>query len=265
MEPCRLENSPIVYYISGREHSDWVLLLHAAFADHNMFRAQAEDFQGAYNVLTLDMIGHGASTQTRRGDGIDKMSEWIFRILQKERIEKIHVVGISLGAVIAQDLANRYPQALKSLACFGGYDINNFDFRLQKDNGKAQTGMMLKAVFSVKWFAQANKKISACTQKAQEEFYEMNLRFPKKSFLYLASLNRMVNVRKTAPRDYPLLIGCGEKDIPKSKTAVEQWKESEPEASTVILEGAGHCVNMDAPELFCKIMKEFWSTGKCVR
>lgn len=262
MESYRQENSPIVYYLSGREHRQWALFLHAAFVDHNMFRAQVQALQDSVNVLTLDLIGHGASTHTRRGDGIGKMSEWIFEILQRENIEKIHIVGISLGAVIAQDFANRYPQAVASLACFGGYDINNFDPRLQKDNGTAQMKMMLKAIFSVRWFAESNKKISAFTPQAQQDFYEMNLRFPRKSFMYLASLGTMVNVHKTGKRTYPLLIGCGEKDIPMEKTAVEQWNKREPEAAVVILEGAGHCVNMDAPEAFCKRLEEFWATGK---
>lgn len=259
MKQYRQENNPIVYYVSGREHRAWVLFLHAAFVDHDLFREQAAYFQDRYNVLTLDVIGHGNSVHTQKGDSIDKMSFWIMEILQKENIEKIHIVGVSLGAVLAQDFANRYPEAVASLACFGGYDINNFDPRLQKQNGMAQMGMMMKAVFSVKWFAQSNKKISAFTPQAQEAFYEMNMRFPKKSFMYLATLNSMVNTHKTGKRDYPLLIGCGEHDIPMERTAVELWKQREPDAVTAILEGAGHCVNLDAPEAFHTLLEEFWS------
>lgn len=103
------------------------------------------------------------------------MSEWISEILNKENIEKIHIVGISLGAVLAQDFANQYPEAVQSLACFGGYDINNFDRQLQKKNSLSQMCMMMKAAFSVKWFAKSNKKISAYTVQAQNDFYEMNI------------------------------------------------------------------------------------------
>jgi len=259
MEQYKLENSPIVYYVSGRDHGEWVLFLHAAFVDHNMFRDQAAYFQDRYNVLTLDVIGHGNSTDTRKGDGVHKMSEWISQILKKEAIGKIHIVGISLGAVLAQDFADRFPEAVQSLACFGGYDIHNFDGKMQKGNSGAQLGMMLKALFSVKWFAESNKKISACTPRAQNDFYEMNLRFPRKSFQYLATLNTMVNVRQTVPRAYPLLIGCGERDIPMELAAVEQWKQREPQCRLAIIPGAGHCVNMDAPEAFHKILEEFWA------
>lgn len=265
MTQSKLEGSPIVYYISGREHREWVLFLHAAFVDHNMFREQAAHFQDTYNVLTLDLIGHGKSVDTKKGDGIHKMSEWIGGILEKEGIGKIHIVGISLGAVLAQDFADRFPEVVGSLACFGGYDIHNFDGNMQKGNNAAQLGMMLKALFSMKWFAESNKKISACTPQAQNDFYEMNRRFPRKSFRYLASLNTVVNVRQTVPRAYPLLIGCGEKDIPMELSAVEQWKKREPECRVAVIAGAGHCVNMDAPQAFHKVLEEFWRGGDGVK
>ncbi len=263
MKEYKLENSPIVYYVSETAHTEWVLFLHAAFVNHDMFRTQVEYFQDKYNVLTLDVIGHGKSTDTKKGDSIAGMSAWISEILKKENIDKIHIVGISLGAVLAQDFANQFPKAVRSLACFGGYDINNFDAKMQKGNSSAQMLMMLKAVFSVKWFAKSNKKISAYTQQAQKDFYEMNVGFPKKSFMYLASLNTMVNVRRTALREYPLLIGCGQHDIPAELSAVEMWKKNEPECKMVVFPGAGHCVNMDVPQQFNKTLEEFWASGSC--
>lgn len=261
MKQQRLSNSPITYYISGNDNKEWVLFLHAAFVNHEMFQAQTDYFCDKYNILSVDIIGHGNSTDTQKGDSIDKMSMWINNILKKEKIEMIHIVGVSLGAVLAQDFANSFPSSVKSLACFGGYDINNFDNNLQKKNGKAQMLMMLKAVFSIKQFAKSNKKISAYSSQAQQDFYDMNIQFPKKSFMYLASLRSMVNVHQTSKRNYPLLIGCGEHDDPIAREAVRQWKEHEPDCQMVIFENAGHCVNMDVPQCFNLTMENFWMRG----
>lgn len=260
MKQHKLDGTPIAYYISGRAHPEWVLFLHAAFVNHNMFRAQIMYFQDKYNVLTLDVIGHGNSTAARKGDSIKDMSAWISEILRKENIDQLHIVGISLGAVLAQDFADQFPQAVRSLACFGGYDIHNFDAGMQKDNAGVQMLMMLRAAFSAKWFAKFNRKISAYTEQAQKEFYEMNMEFPKRSFQYLAPLNAMVNARHMAPRKYPLLIGCGRHDIPAELSAIEMWKKNEPECKVVIFEGAGHCVNMDVPQQFNKTLEEFWTS-----
>lgn len=255
----KLADSPLVYYINKCESNKWVLFIHAAFVDHNMFKKQIEYFKDKYNILAVDIIGHGDSIDTGRGDSMDKMSPWINEILKNENIEKIHLVGISLGSVIAQDFANRYPAKVQSLACFGGYNINDFDSSMMKENNASQMGMMFKAFVSIKLFAKENKKISAYTKAAQEEFYDMNLKFPKRSFMYMSTLNSMVNVYKTKKRTYPLMIGCGEKDIPAEIKAVEMWAQQEPECEVKIFKNAGHCVNMDVPDEFNSVIELFWS------
>ena len=77
----------------------------------------------------------------------------------------------------------------------------------------------------------------------------------------LASISRMVNVFPPHKRTYPLLIGCGEHDIPTEITAVKMWKQDEPEAYMVILKDAGHCVNMDVPQAFNQLMHQFWQSA----
>ncbi len=258
MKQKKSAGSPVTYFVSRTGQAEWILFIHAAFVSHEMFRTQFEYFENKYNILAIDIIGHGQSVRTQKGDTIDKMSEWLSDILKTENIDKIHIAGVSLGAVLAQDFANRYPDAVSSLACFGGYDINNFDEKLKKENGAKQTLMMLKALFSVKWFAKANRKISAYTSQAQDEFYAMNILFPKKSFMFLATINNMVNRYKTGRRNYPLLIGCGQFDIPMESEAVKAWKSSEPDCKVVFFENAGHCVNMDVPQEFNETLEEFW-------
>lgn len=259
MRSTKSSNSPITYYISRTRQNQWVLFLHAAFVNHSMFKTQFEYFENKYNILAIDIIGHGQSADTQKGDTIDKTSKWIFDILKAENIGKVHIVGVSLGAVLAQDFANHYPDAVSSLACFGGYDINHFDAKMKNKNSAKQKLMMLKALFSVKWFAQSNKKISAYTSQAQNEFFAMNMLFPKKSFLFLATLNSMVNKHETGQRNYPLLIGCGQFDIPMELEAIKAWKNSEPDCTTVIFENAGHCVNMDVPHKFNQTLESFWN------
>lgn len=259
MQQRKTDTSPMVYYTSGNNKKEWVLFLHAAFVHHAMFRPQIAYFKSRYNLLLPDLIGHGQSIHTKKGDSIHKTADWLADILNAEKIDRIHIAGVSLGAVLAQDFANKYPEKVQSLACFGGYDINHFDRKMQKENSAAQMCMMCKALFSIKWFSNANKKISAATLQAQEDFYAMNLQFPKKSFRYLASLGSLVNHHETKQRNYPLLIGCGELDSPLAQKAVNQWKEKEPDLQSIIFPHAGHCVNMDVPQAFNQTMEEFWA------
>lgn len=89
MNQFKLDKTPIVYYISGREHAEWELFIHAAFVNHQMFQTQTDYFRIKYNVLAIDVIGHEQSINTQKGDHIDKMSAWINDILKNEKIEKI--------------------------------------------------------------------------------------------------------------------------------------------------------------------------------
>ena len=146
MKPIRSAHSPITCFVSRSEQAEWILFIHAAFVDHNMFREQFAYFENKYNLLAIDIIGHGQSTDTQKGDTIEQTAKWIFDILKAEHIEKAHIVGVSLGAVLAQDFANHYPYAVRSLACFGAYDINHFDAKMQRENSAKQKLMLLRAL-----------------------------------------------------------------------------------------------------------------------
>lgn len=193
MKKLCLENSPIVYFVNDTANKEWVVFIHAAFVDHRMFNKQFNHFSTKYNLLAIDILGHGNSTKTKKGDSIEKMSYWINQIFEKHNITAAHFVGVSLGAVFIQDFANKYENKVLSLACFGGYNINNFDLKKQKSNTKEQIKMMIKAMFSIKWFAKANKKVAAFTKEAQEEVYNLNIQFKKKSFKHLAKLKNLIN------------------------------------------------------------------------
>lgn len=256
MENLYLENSPIAYYIDTVANKEWLVFIHAAFVDRRMFEKQFEYFSGKYNLLAIDILGHGNSIQAKKGDSIEKMSDWINLIFLKHEIPSAHFVGVSLGSVFIQDFANKYENKVLSLACFGRYDINNFDITKQKSNSKAQMKMMLKALFSIKWFSKANKKISAYTNEAQTAFYNLNIQFKKSSFKYLAGLKKLINKYPKKQRQYELLVGCGEHDIPTEIEIVNEWAEYE-NCDKIILKDAGHCANMDVPQEFNACLENF--------
>lgn len=257
MRKLFLENSPIAYVMDDTQQKEWVIFIHAAFVDHRMFQEQIKYFSGKYNVIAVDILGHGDSLHAKKGDTIDQMSLWIAQIMEKHQIFAAHFVGVSLGAIIIQDFACRYENKVSSLACFGGYDIFHFDKEKQKKNSKSQMKMMMKALFSIRWFAKDNKKISAYSKKGQEIFYQLNLQFKKSSFRYFTKLGNIGRCEEKE-RTYPLLIGCGEYDIPMEIEIIHEWGKRE-NCESVIFPLAGHCVNLDVPEEFCAYLEKFWA------
>jgi 3-oxoadipate enol-lactonase len=253
----QLFKTPVHYWLKEKKSTESILFVHAAFADHTSYSKQIDFFSKDYQIITIDLIGHGKSTKTSKGDNITKTADYIHEILTVESIDKIHLVGVSIGAVLIQDFANKFPERVASLCCVGGYDINNFDAAMQKENNGLQIIMMMKALISIKWFAKSNKLISAVTHEAQEEFYLMNIKFKKKSFIYLAQLSKLVNKFKTLSRNYSIMIGCGEHDNPIAIKAAKSWHDSEPHSELIIFKNAGHLVNMDNPQEFNQALHRF--------
>ena len=68
MKPVKLANSPITYFVSRTGQAEWILFIHAAFVNHNMFNAQFAYFENTYNILAIDIIGHGQSPLRRYHD-----------------------------------------------------------------------------------------------------------------------------------------------------------------------------------------------------
>lgn len=242
--------SLIHYYITDENNSnETILFIHPAFLDHRTFDNQVEFFSKQYKVITIDLIGHGKSQNLKTKDKIHNTKDHIKEILDIENISKVHLVGISIGALLAQDFANTYPNMTSSLTAVGGYDISNYDSSIEKSQRKEQVGFMLKALFSIEAFSRANANISAYTSKAQNDFYEINLQYKRSSFKYMTTLNSIMN-QSQSERIYPLLIMYGQYDSPLAISLASKWHASLSDSELVVISDAGHCANMDNPELF---------------
>lgn len=245
-----LKRLPIHYYVTGDRDLPCLVFLHSAFADHRAFDWQLLYFSKEYRVVTIDLLGHGRSQNITTKEGIDETAKHIKELMDIEEVHKAHFVGVSIGALLAQDFANRYPDKVDSMMAVGGYDINNYDEEIARQSAKQQGAFMMKALLSIKWFSRSNARVSTITPAAQNDFYEMNRAFKRRSFRYMTKLGGIMNRYKTNARNYPLMILCGESDNPLARTLAEQWHRAEPASKFLILEKAGHCANMDNPHGF---------------
>jgi 3-oxoadipate enol-lactonase len=95
---------------------DAVLLIQGVGAIGNAWRPQVEALSQHYSVITFDNRGIGASTITQGCLTIEGMAEDALTILNAEGINRCHVVGHSMGGLIAAQLALMWPRRVKSLA-----------------------------------------------------------------------------------------------------------------------------------------------------
>jgi pimeloyl-ACP methyl ester carboxylesterase len=99
------------------EASSSVLMLHGFSADKNIWLRFARHFVGHYRVIIPDIAGHG-ETGFKTGGGYDipLQAKRIIQLLDVCGVEKVHVIGNSMGGYIAAWLAATYPDRIASVA-----------------------------------------------------------------------------------------------------------------------------------------------------
>lgn len=92
-----------------------VVFIHGLGGDHSMWLYQVPAFCARLPTITLDLRGHGESTRPDRDFSIADMALDIVRLLRALGVERAHLVGLSLGGMVAQQFALDYPLATASL------------------------------------------------------------------------------------------------------------------------------------------------------
>ena len=247
----------IHYFISGNNDGETIVFLHPAFGDHRCFYKQIDYFSSNYQIITLDMLGHGLTGIGKSKDNITATTLHISEILKVENKDKAHIVGVSLGSLLAQDFALKYPEKVLSLTALGGYDINKVQKEIAKNQRKEIFKWLFKAIFSMEAFRRYAANIAVINEEERIHFYESAKHFTRKSFSVLRDVDKLIADR-SIERTYPLLILGGEKDIEPVLKEANRWHNREQKNSKLfIIEKAGHCANMDNAEDFNEILMNF--------
>ena len=95
----------------GTHSGEPVVLLHGVGLDHTMWRPVAALLKDTYEVVTPDLIGHGGRAPAPGGTTLGDLADDVTRVLPSGA----HLVGFSLGALVAQHLARHRPDLVVSL------------------------------------------------------------------------------------------------------------------------------------------------------
>lgn len=244
------------YYTAGSTHNPALILIHPAFGDHQCFAQQIDSFAKLHYVILIDLPGHGRSQPSKALIGIERTPEYLAAILQNENHAQAHVLGVSLGSLIAQEFAYRYPHLIASVTVVGGYSI----FGDQRAVMQAQRKEMLKwifmVLFSIERFRRYVARISVFYSAGQELFYQRMQFFSRSSFRLMSKLNQIMHPNEAAPQQ-KLLVLVGEHDQPIALQAAREWQQQQPTIGYHVLPNAGHCANMDNPTLFNQLVLDF--------
>lgn len=96
-----------------------VLFLHGAGMDRTVWALQSRYFaHRGHAVLAVDLPGHGRSGG-EAATSIAASADWLLAFLEAAGLERVTLVGHSMGSLIALDFAGRHPERMKALALLG--------------------------------------------------------------------------------------------------------------------------------------------------
>jgi pimeloyl-ACP methyl ester carboxylesterase len=96
-----------------------IVFVHGAGLDHSWWGLQSRYFgYHGFNVLALDLPGHGRSDGPPLGS-IGEMADWVGNVLAEQKLPSASIVGHSMGALVALELAARHPERVEKIALIG--------------------------------------------------------------------------------------------------------------------------------------------------
>ena len=106
------------HYFFNKKDSVPLVFIHGVGLDHQMWQEQV-DCLNEFSILTYDLIGHGKTPCNKDKLTLKDFSNQLLQILDHLKIEKINLIGFSLGSLIALDFSASYQKKLEKLILIG--------------------------------------------------------------------------------------------------------------------------------------------------
>jgi pimeloyl-ACP methyl ester carboxylesterase len=260
MPKVQVNGIDLFYEIKGK--GEPLLLIAGFMCDRAYWSLLMPSLISQYQVIRFDNRGIGQSSAPDSPYSIQQMASDAAALLDVLGLEKVHVVGHSMGGQIAQELALTYPQRIKSLILLSSFAKGNEKFNsIIKTWGDIATKLDLELYEKVvlPWiFTDDFYAIPGMVDQLIE--WAINYPFaPKAHGLYHQS-RAILNYDTTDRITYiqcPTLVLVGRQDILTPVKFSEQLTQGIPKAELVIIEQGGHNFLIESPESVAQFMLKF--------
>ena len=230
-----------------------VILIHGAAMDGTVWRYQADALaQQGFNPVAVDLPGHGGS-EGEPSVTIKGYAGWLLAYLSVLD-EPVHLVGHSLGALVALETAAARPDLVRSITLLGVADRMPVNPDLLVGVG-ADDATVFATMGS--WM-HARQPAGAPEWKLDDTVAILERSRSGIAFADLTACNDYPGAAGTAATvDVPMLLILGEQDVMTKPSAAEPIEGAAPDARTVVIDGAGHMLFVERPEIVNEALVEF--------
>ena len=231
----------------------WVTFVHGAGGSSSIWFKQIKEFSKHFNVLMVDLRGHGKSKRSflnafKKKYTFTSLAQDIVDVLDKEKIKSSHFVGISLGTILIRQIAETYPKRIKSMVMAGA---------IMKLNVRSQIlmrfGNLFKSIVPYLWIYRLFAYIIMPKKNHKESrllFVREAKKLYKKEFMrwykLTSDLNPLLKLFRQIDIKIPTLYLMGREDY-MFLPSIKQISKSQKLSQLSVVENSGHVVNVDQP------------------
>lgn len=247
----------IHYWIKSNGTGPWIIFLHGVGSDHRAFDKQIHVIPRFFNILLMDIRGHGLSQPTEKVFSTKLVVDDLITIMNIENCNEAVLVGVSMGGSICQELAFYHSSRVKSLVLIGCI--------LNTQTASLAAKVLLKAtpiLFSMYPWSMLKKIIVNFGSKDiyVQNYINDNLNhINRKNFTnFFYEINKSYNCISKYKIKKEILLVFGEKDIVKIIKELDlNISSSQLCSKYLIIKDARHCANQDNPKAFNDALLQF--------
>lgn len=262
MAQIRANGIDIHYRIDGdgAPTRPWLVFSHSLACDLTMWDEQAAEFSRALNVLRYDTRGHGASSAPAGDYSLEMLADDLNALLEALKIPRCHFVGLSLGGMVGQMAALRWPLRIASLTLADTTSRYAPESRAMWEQriAAASTPQGMNAIVPAtieRWFTAGFRRMRPdVTAKIGAQIRAT----PVEGYIGCArAIARLSLTARLGAIACPTLVVVGDEDHATPFSAAEEIARAIHGARLERIAGAAHLSAVEQPDRFNAVLRDF--------
>lgn len=239
-----------------------LVLVHGYLGGSSQWDAQLPMLGQHFEVVTLDLAGYGKASHLVAPTDLAEHARSVLATLDQLGIERFHLLGHSMGGMVAQEMTSQAPDRVNKLVLYAtgplGCIPGRFETMARSRERLAEDGMertarricatwLLEREASPAFAALAELATQASEQAASAGLHAMEAWDGRER------LGRI---------EQPSLVIWGEGDRTYGWSQIEMLWRGIPRASLAVLPACAHALHLERSALFCTLLVEFLAQGE---
>ena len=262
METIDLGGVRIAYRIDGSadEGRPWLVFSHSLACDHSMWDPQMEAFAD-FRILRFDTRGHGKSSAPAADYSLEMLADDLKSLLDALSIQRCHFVGLSMGGMIGQQFALKYPTRFASMTLadttsrYPAEARAVWEERLALVRSRGMDAIVPSTL--ERWFTAAFREREPAIVARIGQLIRAT---PVAGYAGCAhGISRINLSARLASISSPTLVMVGDSDLGTPRPMAEEIVQALPGSRLHVIERAAHLSNVEQPAEFNRSLRQFLS------